>query len=282
MKLMKNNEIDSLNTYMHDISQIPTMTVEEESEVAKKCKNGDVKAREQLIVANLRFVVSVARNYQNQGLQLEDLINVGNLGLIKAAAKFEPNKNFKFISYAVWWIRQAILQELASQSRIVQYPLNRVSLIYKVGKIKEKLKQKFHREPTKEEIADALKISIDDISVAINAGFTPVYLDKPLELSSNTLLDVFEIDEADNDDIEQKMINKSSNEWIERLLHILTNREREIIKMYYGLSCDNTATLEEIGSKLNITRERVRQLKDKALDTLKRHSKAQRLLKENL
>lgn len=274
------NDISS--TYIRDISRIPTMTATEEVEVAKKCKKGDAKAREQLITANLRFVISVARNYQNQGLQLDDLINVGNLGLIKAAARFEPNKNFKFISYAVWWIRQAILQELANHSRIVQYPLNKIALIHNVGKTKDKLKQKFHRDPSKEEIANVLNISIDDVDIAISAGLTPVYLDKPLETSH--LLDVVNFEDGNQDqdkDIEQIMINRSSSVWVEKLLHILSNREQQIVKMYYGLGYDDQSTLEEIGIKLHITRERVRQLKDHALNALRRYSRTQ-LIKENV
>ena len=260
---------DILNIYMRDINKIPVLSSEEEFRTATLSKNGNIKAREKLITANLRFVVSVACNYQNQGMKIEDLINVGNFGLIKAASKFEPNKNFKFISYAVWWIRQAILQELANNSRIVRYPLNRVSAIHNIGKTKEQLKQQYCREPSKEEIASELNMSLNDVELAMSASLTTICFDKPLD-TGMSFLDIYH--DSEEESIDQDILNNSSNAYIEKKLSILNEREQIIIKMYFGFNYDNPHTLEEIGKRLNITRERVRQLKDKAINTLRQRS----------
>ncbi|CAM3676591.1 RNA polymerase sigma factor RpoD/SigA [Mucilaginibacter galii] len=274
-----NRESQSLDKYLHEIGKVDLITAEEEVILAQKIREGDQAALERLTKTNLRFVVSVAKQYQNQGLTLGDLINEGNLGLIKAAKRFDETKGFKFISYAVWWIRQSILQAIAEQSRIVRLPLNQVGSLSKISKAFSKLEQEYEREPSPEELADILETTVDKISDTLSNSGRHVSMDAPfVQGEENTLLDVLENKEPNTDSI---LINESLSEEIKRSLSTLTEREREIIVLFFGLGSNQPLSLEEIGEKFNLTRERVRQIKDKALQRL-RHTSRSKILKSYL
>lgn len=274
-----NRESQSLDKYLHEIGKVDLITAEEEVILAQKIREGDQAALERLTKTNLRFVVSVAKQYQNQGLTLGDLINEGNLGLIKAAKRFDETKGFKFISYAVWWIRQSILQAIAEQSRIVRLPLNQVGSLSKITKAFSKLEQEYEREPSPEELADNLETTVEKISDTLSNSGRHVSMDAPfVQGEENTLLDVLENSDPNTD---SNLINESLSEEIKRSLSTLTEREREIIVLFFGLSTNHPLSLEEIGEKFNLTRERVRQIKDKALQRL-RHTSRSKILKSYL
>ena len=269
-------EENSLALYLKEIGKNKTLPVEEEAQTAVRIRKGDRKALEKLVKANLRFVVSVARNYQNQGLPLSDLINEGNLGLIRAAKRFDEKKNFKFISYAVWWIRQAILQALAEQSRIIKLPLNRVGTIHKIGKAQSKLEQKYRRIPNVEEIARELKLDEEEVQETIKIGNSHMSLDAPLQQGEDSkLLDLLQDEDQELPD--DGVMEISLQEEINQTLDTLTCREKEVIKLYFGIGEETAHTLEEIGQRFNLTRERARQIKEKALRRLKHSSRSQRL-----
>jgi RNA polymerase primary sigma factor len=266
----------SLDKYLQEIGKVDLLTPNEEIELAIRIKQNDPLALEKLVKANLRFVVSVSKQYQNQGLTLGDLINEGNLGLIKAARRFDETRGFKFISYAVWWIRQAILQALAEQSRIVRLPLNRVGALNKIGKAYNTLEQEFEREPNAQELAHELKMDVDEISDALKIAGRAVSMDAPFSLGEeNRLLDILENDETPAPD--QKLMTDSLRVEIERVLATLSEREAEVLKLYFGLSKGSPLTLEEIGEKFNLTRERVRQIKEKAIRRLRHASRNKNL-----
>ncbi len=274
-----NRESQSLDKYLHEIGKVDLITAEEEVILAQKIREGDQAALERLTKTNLRFVVSVANQYQNQGLTLGDLINEGNLGLIKAAKRFDETKGFKFISYAVWWIRQSILQAIAEQSRIVRLPLNQVGSLSKISKAFSRLEQEYEREPSPEELADMLETTVEKISDTLSNSGRHVSMDAPfVQGEENTLLDVLENKDPDTD---SNLINESLSEEIRRSLSTLTDREREIVVLFFGLSTSQPLSLEEIGEKFNLTRERVRQIKDKALQRL-RHTSRSKILKSYL
>lgn len=266
-KSITNRESASLDKYLQEIGREELISVSEEVELAQRIKKGDQKALDKLIKANLRFVVSVAKQYQNQGLSLPDLINEGNLGLIRAAQKFDETRGFKFISYAVWWIRQSILQALAEQSRIVRLPLNQVGSLNKITKEMARFEQENERRPSTEELADRLDMSVDKISDAIQVSGRPISVDAPfVEGEDNSLLDVLANDDSPMADAD---LNKESlSKEVDRALKRLYDREREILKMFFGIGCQEM-TLEEIGAKFDLTRERVRQIKEKAIRRLK-------------
>ncbi|HLT89052.1 MULTISPECIES: RNA polymerase sigma factor RpoD/SigA [Sphingobacterium] len=274
-----NRESQSLDKYLHEIGKVDLITAEEEVILAQRIREGDQVALEKLTKTNLRFVVSVAKQYQNQGLTLGDLINEGNLGLIKAAKRFDETKGFKFISYAVWWIRQSILQAIAEQSRIVRLPLNQVGSLSKISKAFSKLEQEYEREPSPEELADILETTVDKVSDTLSNSGRHVSMDAPfVQGEENTLLDVLENADPDTDSI---LIDESLSEEIKRSLATLTEREREIIVLFFGLGTNHQLSLEEIGEKFSLTRERVRQIKDKALQRL-RHTSRSKILKSYL
>lgn len=274
-----NRESQSLDKYLHEIGKVDLITAEEEVVLAQRIREGDQVALEKLTKTNLRFVVSVAKQYQNQGLTLGDLINEGNLGLIKAAKRFDETKGFKFISYAVWWIRQSILQAIAEQSRIVRLPLNQVGSLSKISKAFSKLEQEYEREPSPEELADILETTVDKVSDTLSNSGRHVSMDAPfVQGEENTLLDVLENSDADTDSI---LMDESLSEEIKRSLATLTEREREIIVLFFGLGTNHQLSLEEIGEKFSLTRERVRQIKDKALQRL-RHTSRSKILKSYL
>lgn len=274
-----NRESQSLDKYLHEIGKVDLITAEEEVILAQRIREGDQVALEKLTKTNLRFVVSVAKQYQNQGLTLGDLINEGNLGLIKAAKRFDETKGFKFISYAVWWIRQSILQAIAEQSRIVRLPLNQVGSLSKISKAFSRLEQEYEREPSPEELADILETTVDKVSDTLSNSGRHVSMDAPfVQGEENTLLDVLENSDPDTDSI---LIDESLSEEIRRSLSTLTEREREIIILFFGLGTNHQLSLEEIGEKFSLTRERVRQIKDKALQRL-RHTSRSRILKSYL
>ncbi|MDR3706559.1 MAG: RNA polymerase sigma factor RpoD/SigA [Paludibacteraceae bacterium] len=278
-KSITNRESASLDKYLQEIGREDLITVEEEVELAQRIKKGDRIALEKLTRANLRFVVSVAKQYQNQGLSLPDLINEGNLGLIKAAEKFDETRGFKFISYAVWWIRQSILQALAEQSRIVRLPLNQVGSLNKINKAFSKFEQEHERKPSPEELADELEIPVDKISDTLKVSGRHISVDAPfVEGEDNSLLDVLVNDDSPNAD--RVLINESLSREIDRSLSTLTERESEIIKMFFGIGYQEM-TLEEIGDKFGLTRERVRQIKEKAIRRLRANSRS-KLLKSYL
>lgn len=266
-KSITNRESAALDKYLQEIGREELITVSEEVELAQRIKKGDKAARDKLINANLRFVVSVAKQYQNQGLSLPDLINEGNLGLIRAAQKFDETRGFKFISYAVWWIRQSILQALAEQSRIVRLPLNQVGSLNKITKEMARFEQENERRPSTEELAERLDMSVDKISDAIQVSGRPISVDAPfVEGEDNSLLDVLTNDDSPMADAD---LNKESlSKEVDRALKQLYDREREILKMFFGIGCQEM-TLEEIGAKFDLTRERVRQIKEKAIRRLK-------------
>lgn len=279
-KSITNRESASLDKYLQEIGREELINVEEEVELAQRIRNGDRIALEKLTRANLRFVVSVAKQYQNQGLSLPDLINEGNLGLIKAAEKFDETRGFKFISYAVWWIRQSILQALAEQSRIVRLPLNQVGSLNKINKAFSKFEQENERRPSAEELAEHLDVPVDKIADTMKVSGRHISVDAPfVEGEDNSLLDVMINDDSPNAD--RVLINESLSQEIERVLvHTLSDREREIVKKFFGLGVPEM-TLEEIGDEFGLTRERVRQIKEKAIRKLKPHSKS-KLLKSFL
>ena len=276
-KSITNRESASLDKYLQEIGKEDLITVEEEVELAQRIKKGDQEALEKLTKANLRFVVSVAKQYQNQGLSLPDLINEGNLGLIKAAEKFDETRGFKFISYAVWWIRQSILQALAEQSRIVRLPLNQVGSLNKINKAFARFEQENERTPSPEELATALELPKEKVTLRV-AG-RHVSVDAPFaDGEDNSLLDV--LVNTDSPNADRGLINESLSTEVERALSTLTDREKDIIKYFFGIGCQEM-TLEEIGEKFGLTRERVRQIKEKAIRRL-RHSSRSKLLKSYL
>ncbi|NLL14240.1 MAG: RNA polymerase sigma factor RpoD/SigA [Fibrobacter sp.] len=261
-------EEGSLALYLKEIGKLQPLSSENEARIAARIHQGDQKAIDTLVKANLRFVVSVARNYQNQGMSLCDLINEGNIGLVRAAQKFDEKKNFRFISYAVWWIRQAILQSLAEHSRIMRLPLNKAGAIHKISKTQTELEQRYNRIPDASEIAQELGISEDAVSETIAISSNHVSLDAPLkDTDSSSLVDVIQANSTNNPEDELQTI--SLNKEIKKMLSFLTEREKEIIKLYYGIENETAYTLDEIGRKFNITRERVRQIKSKAISRLK-------------
>jgi RNA polymerase primary sigma factor len=271
-KQVTNRETASLDKYLQEIGRVDLITADEEVELAKKIRAGDQPALEKLTKANLRFVVSVSKQYQNQGLSLPDLINEGNLGLIKAAQRFDETRGFKFISYAVWWIRQSILQALAEQSRIVRLPLNKIGAINKINKTFSKLEQQFEREPSAAEISVVLEISVG----------RHVSMDAPLNTSDDnagTMYDVLQSDDSPSPEF--GLLHESLRREIERALYTLTSREADIVKLYFGLSGQHSMTLEEIGERFDLTRERVRQIKEKAIRRLK-HTSRSKILKTYL
>lgn len=279
-KQYTNRESQSLDKYLQEIGKVDLITSEEEIELAQRIKKGDQRALEKLVKANLRFVVSVAKQYQNQGLSLGDLINEGNLGLIKAAKRFDETRGFKFISYAVWWIRQSILQALAEQSRIVRLPLNRVGALNKIGKAFSNLEQEFEREPSAEELSEELNIPINEIADTLKISGRHVSVDAPFAPGEeNRLLDVISNDAQPAPD--HGLMKESLKQEIERALSTLTEREAEVIRLYFGLNSEHSLTLEEIGEKFNLTRERVRQIKEKAIRRL-RHASRSKALKAYL
>lgn len=279
MKIVKqftNRENQSLDKYLQEIGKIDLLTPEQEIDLAIRIRKGEQGALEHLAKANLRFVVSVAKQYQNQGLSLGDLINEGNLGLLKAAKRFDETRGFKFISYAVWWIRQSILQALAEQSRIVRLPLNRVGALNKIGKAYSNLEQEFEREPSAEEIAKELDMDAAEIADTLKISGRHVSMDAPFtQGEENSLLDVIESDLQPAPDHE--LMDESLKAEIERALSTLSEREAEVIKLYFGLDKENSLTLEEIGERFNLTRERVRQIKEKAIRRLRHTSRSKNL-----
>ena len=279
-KSITNRESASLDKYLQEIGREELITAEEEVVLAKKIRDGDQYALEKLTRANLRFVVSVAKQYQNQGLSLPDLINEGNLGLIKAARRFDETRGFKFISYAVWWIRQSILQALAEQSRIVRLPLNQVGSLNKINKAYSKLEQEFEREPTADEIAELLDLPIDKVSDTMKVSGRHVSMDAPFANGEeSSLLDV--LVNHDSLKADAGLIMESLSKEIDRALSTLTERERDVVKLFFGIGLNHGLTLEEIGDKFDLTRERVRQIKEKAIRRL-RHSSRSKLLQQYL
>ena len=278
-KSITNRESASLDKYLQEIGKEDLITVEEEVELAQRIRKGDQRALEKLTRANLRFVVSVAKQYQNQGLSLPDLINEGNLGLIKAAEKFDETRGFKFISYAVWWIRQSILQALAEQSRIVRLPLNQVGSLNKINKAFSRFEQEHERRPSPEELAETLDLPAEKVADTLRVSGRHISVDAPfVEGEDNSLLDVLVNDDSPVAD--KTLINESLSTEVERALATLTERERDIIRLFSGINCQEM-TLEEIGEKFGLTRERVRQIKEKAIRRL-RHSSRSKLLKTYL
>jgi RNA polymerase primary sigma factor len=279
-KQITNRESQSLDKYLQEIGKVDLLTPDEEVILAQKIREGDQLSLERLTKANLRFVVSVAKQYQNQGLSLGDLINEGNLGLIKAAQRFDETRGFKFISYAVWWIRHSILQALAEQSRIVRLPLNRVGSLNKISKTFSELEQKFEREPSPEELAEVLEISTGEVVDTLKISGRHVSMDAPfVQGEENSLLDVLENDSEDKPD--SGLINDSLRREVQRALSTLTQREADVVTLYFGLNGEHAMTLEEIGEKFNLTRERVRQIKEKAIRRL-RHTSRSKALKTYL
>ncbi len=280
-KSITNRESQSLEKYLQEIGKVDLLIPEQEVELAQRIKQGDQEALEELTKANLRFVVSVAKQYQNQGLSLSDLINEGNLGLIKAAQRFDETRGFKFISYAVWWIRQSILQALAEQSRIVRLPLNKVGSLNKINKAFSALEQEFEREPSAEELAEVLEIASEEVETTLGVAARHVSVDAPfVEGEDNSLLDVLENNNTPSTDGRLEYHESLRNE-IERSLSTLTDRQRDVIKLYFGIGVAHSMSLEDIGEKFALTRERVRQIKDKAINKLRSTSRS-KLLKAYL
>ncbi len=276
-KSITNRESPSLEKYLQEIGKLDLITAEEEVQLAILIRKGDAKALDKLTKANLRFVVSVAKQYQNQGLTLPDLINEGNLGLIKAAQRFDETRGFKFISYAVWWIRQSILQALAEQSRIVRLPLNKVGLTNRISKAYSKLEQEYEREPTPEELAILLDIEVEEVAATLGLSARHVSMDQPLsEGEDSTLIDVMINYEALGTD-DALAVKASLHTEIERSLSTLTERQKEVIRYFFGLGIDHPLSLEDIGERFNLTRERVRQIKDKAITKLRTASRCKLL-----
>ena len=279
-KQITNRESQSLDKYLQEIGKVDLLTAEEEVDLAQRIKAGDSLALEKLTKANLRFVVSVSKQYQNQGLTLGDLINEGNLGLIKAAQRFDETRGFKFISYAVWWIRQSILQALAEQSRIVRLPLNRVGSLNKISRTFSELEQKYEREPSPDELAEVLEVSTSEVVDTMKISGRHVSMDAPFaQGEENSLLDVLENDSQETPD--SSLMNDSLRREVQRSLSTLTQREADVISSYFGLNGEHTMTLEEIGDCFSLTRERVRQIKEKAIRRL-RHTSRSKALKPYL
>ncbi|UYW00645.1 sigma-70 family RNA polymerase sigma factor [Flavobacterium agricola] len=279
-KQVTNRETASLDKYLQEIGKVDLITADEEVELAQRIKAGDQRALEKLTKANLRFVVSVAKQYQNQGLTLPDLINEGNLGLIKAAQRFDETRGFKFISYAVWWIRQSILQALAEQSRIVRLPLNKIGSINKINKMYALLEQSNERAPSAEEIAKELDMTVNDVKESMKNSGRHLSMDAPLvEGEDSNLYDVLRSGESPNPD--RELIHESLRTEIERALETLTPREADVVRLYFGLGDQHPMTLEEIGETFELTRERVRQIKEKAIRRLK-HTSRSKILKTYL
>ena len=276
-KSITNRESQSLEKYLQEIGKVELISPEEEVKLAVRIKQGDQKALDKLTKANLRFVVSVAKQYQNQGLTLPDLINEGNLGLIKAAQRFDETRGFKFISYAVWWIRQSILQSLAEQSRIVRLPLNKVGLTNRIQKAYSQLEQEFEREPSAEELAEMLELDIEEVSSTLGIGGRHISMDTPLsEGEDNTLIDVMENPNAERAELNMEHTESLKQE-IDRSLQSLTERQKEVICFFFGIGVDHPMSLEDIGERFNLTRERVRQIKDKAITKLRSNSRTKLL-----
>ena len=275
-KQYTNRESQSLDKYLQEIGKVELLTPQEEIELARRIKKGDQKSLEKLTKANLRFVVSVAKQYQNQGLSLGDLINEGNLGLIKAAKRFDETRGFKFISYAVWWIRQSILQALAEQSRIVRLPLNRVGALNKIGKAFSTLEQEFEREPSASELAEELDMSLFEVSDTLKISGRHLSMDAPFaQGEDNRLLDVIQDHRQPSPD--SGLMGESLKEEVKRALNTLSEREAQVIRLYFGLDQEHSLTLEEIGEKFSLTRERVRQIKEKAIRRLRHASRSKAL-----
>ena len=280
-KSITNRESQSLEKYLQEIGKVDLLTPEEEVDLARRIKQNDQEALEKLTKSNLRFVVSVAKQYQNQGLSLSDLINEGNLGLIKAAQRFDETRGFKFISYAVWWIRQSILQALAEQSRIVRLPLNKVGSLNKINKAFSQLEQEFEREPSAEELATLLDIDSDEVETTLGVAARHVSVDAPfVDGEDNSLLDVLENMGTPNTDSHLAYLDSLRRE-IERSLDTLTPRQKDVIKLYFGIGTEHSMSLEDIGDRFGLTRERVRQIKDKAINKLRTTSRS-KLLKTYL
>ena len=276
-KSITNRESQSLEKYLQEIGKVDLIGPEEEVALAMRIREGDQTSLDRLVKSNLRFVVSVAKQYQNQGLTLPDLINEGNLGLIKAALRFDETRGFKFISYAVWWIRQSILQSLAEQSRIVRLPLNKVGLTNRISKAYQQLEQEFEREPTPEELANVLDISIDEVTATMSVGFRHVSMDTPLsEGEDGTLMDLMENPNAERTD-EKLVHHESLRMEIERSLRTLTERQKEVVCYFFGIGVDHPLSLEDIGERFHLTRERVRQIKDKAITKLRSTNRSKHL-----
>ncbi len=279
-KQVTNRETASLDKYLQEIGKVELITADEEVELAQRIRQGDKIALEKLTKANLRFVVSVSKQYQNQGLSLPDLINEGNLGLIKAAQRFDETRGFKFISYAVWWIRQSILQALAEQSRIVRLPLNKIGSINKINKTYARLEQEFEREPNAEEIAEALDITEAEVKESMKNAGRHVSMDAPLvQDEDNNMYDVLKSDEVITPETE--LLYESLRKEIDRAITTLSPREADVVRLYFGLNGSHPMTLEEIGEKFDLTRERVRQIKEKAIRRLK-HTNRSKILKSYL
>jgi RNA polymerase primary sigma factor len=281
-KQVTNRETASLDKYLQEIGKEDLISAEEEVILAQKIRNGDRKALERLTKANLRFVVSVSKQYQNQGLTLPDLINEGNLGLIKAAERFDETRGFKFISYAVWWIRQSILQALAEQARIVRLPLNKIGTINKINKAYSELEQKFERPPSAEELGEFLEVSTEEVRQSLSSSGRHLSMDAPLsenDESSSSMYDI--LPNTYMNSPEKELVTESLRKDIERSLSTLTIREGEVVRLYYGLNGVYPLTLEEIGEQFDLTRERVRQIKEKAIRRLK-HTSRSRMLKSYL
>lgn len=279
-KSITNRESQSLEKYLQEIGKVELLSADDEVQLARRIKEGDQAALERLTKANLRFVVSVAKQYQNQGLSLSDLINEGNLGLIKAAQRFDETRGFKFISYAVWWIRQSILQSLAEQSRIVRLPLNKVGSLNKINRAFSELEQKFEREPSADELADALDLSQDEVRTTLGVAARHISVDAPFEDGEdNSLLDV--LTSTDNRTDNDLAYKASLSKEVERSLGTLTERQRDVIVLYFGIGIEQCMSLEDIGDRFHLTRERVRQIKDKAINKLRANSRS-KLLKSYL
>jgi RNA polymerase primary sigma factor len=276
IKQVTNRDTPSLDKYLHEIGKEELITAEEEVDLARKIKKGDSEALDKLIKANLRFVVSVSKQYQNQGLSLPDLINEGNLGLIKAAQRFDETRGFKFISYAVWWIRQSILQALAEQARIVRLPLNKIGSINKINRTFSELEQRFEREPSVQEIAQVLEMGPDEVKESLKSSGRHVSMDAPITIDDEgSMYDI--LSNKDTPSPDKGLITDSLRKEIERALSTLTHREANIIRLYFGLNGKHAHTLEEIGEEFNLTRERVRQIKEKAIKRLKNATRCKNL-----
>jgi len=278
-KSITSRDTGTLDKYLAEIGREEMITAEEEVILARRIREGDDAALERLVRANLRFVVSVAKQYQNQGLTLADLINEGNLGLIKAARRFDETRGFKFISYAVWWIRQSIMQAIADQSRMIRLPLNQLGTISRIKKVSSRLEQEYERRPSIKEIADEANLSEEKVETAMNINMHQISVDAPaMENDDISFLDTY-VDDGEKQ-TDQDTIRKSSNEEIHRILSVLNERERNVLMMYYGIGYEHGYTLEEIGYRLDFTRERIRQIKDRAMKKLKARSSREKILSE--
>jgi len=275
-KSITNRETESLERYLHEIGKVELITAEEEARLAVRIRQGDQQALDRLTKANLRFVVSVAKQYQNQGMTLSDLINEGNLGLIKAAHRFDETKGFKFISYAVWWIRQSILQSLADQARIVRVPLNKVGLTGRINKAMSALEQEYEREPSPEEVAEMLNEDIEEVYASLNINVRHMSMDQPIENGEDgCMIDLMA--DANAAPTDSHLVNESLNTELHRSLNNLTQRQKEVIVSFYGIGIDHPLSLEDIRARYNLTRERVRQIKDKAILRLQEATHSQLL-----